>query len=74
MFFFNNKNTLSVDRKTPKGNIDKYQAKEIMSTDYFDTVLLGNPASAYLLAIGIFIAGIVVANIVRWVVLGRLKH
>lgn len=45
-----------------------------MSTEFLATTILGNPISAYLLALGILVAGIVLANIVRWIVLGRLKR
>ncbi|MEO1592922.1 MAG: mechanosensitive ion channel family protein [Cyanobacteria bacterium J06632_22] len=44
-----------------------------MSVELLDTTILDNAVSDYLLAVIIFVTGIVLTQIVRWSVLGRLK-
>ena len=45
-----------------------------MFADFFNQTLFGNTVSAYFIALGIFLAGVLAANIVRRLLLARLKR
>lgn len=45
-----------------------------MTADFLETTILGNSVASYLLAVGILVAGVLLTNIIRWGVVGRLRR